>query len=175
MGVSFTGCEQIKSIADHEFDVELSGYLDVVVEAEGQLKSLDVAGRINQTVSVNPKANEDIYEYWNDIKKFAINSCKLFCDNDGGLAGTELRNISVTVVGVVNEVDVKAVFEINSWTIEYGATYVLTDSDNNYNKLVQMLNAGVAFDVTMVADCDIVGAHFGFEFLEDVHITANPL
>ncbi len=170
MGVSFTGCEKIKSLADHEFDVELSGYLDLVVQAEGQLKSLDVAGHIDEEVSISPKSNPDVYEYWNEIKRFAINSCKLVCDNDGGLAGTELRNIVVTVDGVET-----AVFKINSWTIEYGATYNLTDSDSNYAKLVKMLDAGEPFDVRFEADCDVVGAHFGIEFLEDVHVTANPL
>ncbi len=170
MGVSFTGCEKIKSLADHEFDVELSGYLDVVVEGEGLLKSLDVAGKIDETVKITPKNNEDILEYWDEIKKFAINSCKLVCENDGGLAGTVLTNIVVTVTGVE-----KAEFFIQSWTISNGATYELTDSDENYRNLVKILEGGEAFDVRFKADCDVVGAHFGFEFLEDVKITANPL
>ena len=175
MGVSFTGCEKVKSLADHKFDVELSGYLDVVVVGEGKLKSLDVAGSIDQTVSVNPKDNEDVYDYWDEIKSFAINSCKLVCENDGGLEGTELRNIVVTVKEDNVETPIKAVFKINSWTIAYGATYELTDSDENYRNLVRILEAGEAFDVRMEADCDLVGAHFGFEFIEDVKITANPL
>ena len=170
MGVSFTGCEKIKSLADVKFDTDLEAQLDIVVPNEGQLKSADVAFHFYKKVSINPQANEDIYEYWDEIKAFAINSVELEVINDGGIS-TEVTNFVVTVTGKTEA----AVFNIGTWTIEYGATYALTDKDGNYNKLVKMLNDKEPFSIEIDGDCNLPGYHFIINYIQNVKITANPL
>lgn len=171
MGVSFTGCEKIKSLADVKFDVDLEAVLDIVVPNEGQLKSSDVAFHFEDEKSINPRDNQDIYDYWDDIKDWAVEGIQLEVLNDGGMS-VELTNVKVTIA--ISKTNT-AVFNVGTWTISEGATYELTDEDDNYNKIVNMLDAGQSFNVKFEGDCHLPGYHFIINYIQTVEVTANPL
>ena len=170
LGVSFSGCEQIKGLADHTFDVDLEGNLDVVVPNEGQLKSSEVAIHFESEVNIDPKSNEDIYDYWDEIKSWAIKGVKLEVINSGGVT-TELTNVKVTVKGGGET----ALFNVGTWTMKQDATYALTDTDGNYQKLANMLGNEMPFSVKFEGDCNLPSIHFMIKYMQTVEVTANPL
>ena len=175
MGVSFTGCEQIKSLADVNFDVTFTADLPVTVPGEGQLKSLDegMAGyRFTESESVNPLSNEDINEYKDKIKGW---------QNKGvTLTVISVESAPVVVSNVVLTVNngnaaTEAVFEIlEPWTINNGSLHTFTDTEN-ISKLIAILNAKKVFTVKIVGDSDTGSITIQFQYAQEVTVTANPL
>ena len=177
MGVSFNGCEKIKSLADVKFDVEFTADLPVTVSAEGQLKSLGNEMALYpfyKKVTIDPLSNEDVAEYSAKITGWAI-------------TGVELKVKAVGEVDVVvSDVNLAviygnttALFHIDSWILNVGETHPFYDTDGNFGKLVKILNDSLddenPFEVYIAGDSNKQPVDILFTYIQAVKVTANPL
>lgn len=167
---SLSSCEKIKGLFDVEFETTLSGDLDIEVQ-ESAMKST-ASHKFEKSAEVDPFANDDIAEYEDNIKDFAV---------DGVL-------VKVTYVSKKNVVFYKGTkFSIwddeggvdwtmeNDWPIEQGTELTLEDLSKVYLEVEKILNKKKAFNVGVDGLSSETGVFITLRIGIDTKVTANPL
>ena len=170
IGITFSGCEQIKSLADVEFDSELSADLNVTVPAEGLKSAALVAGfPFDESEAIDPRSDEDIDEYFDNLKSFDVTA----------MTGT-FRNVSKPVKIMSGTISVSSGSTVASWPIaDYevanSKSITLDNSDGQWDKVNQILDDKTAFKARIVGETSEGGVSFTLHIVIFVTVTANPL
>ncbi len=169
IGVTFSSCEKIKSLADVKFDSELSGDINVTVPAEG-LKSASVAGvGFSGDATINPRSDSEIDKYFDKLKSFDVT----------GAQGT-FKNVSKAVKIMSGTISVKSGSTTASWPIaDYevanGKSITLDNANGQWDKVNKILDSKNTFTVSIEGEASEGGVSFTLTILIKVKVTANPL
>ena len=167
---SLSSCEKIKGLFDVEFETTLSGDLDIEIQ-ESAMKSTAIH-EFKKYATVDPFANDDIAEYEDNIKEFAV---------EGVLAKVTFvskKNVvfySGTTFSISDNVDgVEWILE-NDWPIEQGTEVTLKDLNDVYLEVEKILNKKKEFTVGAKGECSEEGVSITLRIGIDTKVKANPL
>jgi hypothetical protein len=164
-----SSCEKIKSIFDVDFDTTLSGNLDI--DIQDALKSTN-SYTFKKTATVNPLDDEDIAEYIDNIKEFAVNEVIV-----------EVLYVSAGNV-VFKKGTTFSVFDNNSkvtwtlgsdWDVTEGTQLTLEDVGDVYKAVVDILDKKGSFSVGAEGESSETGVFVTLKIGIDTKVTANPL
>lgn len=175
LGVSFTGCEQIKDLADQKIDVEFEEDIVVTIPAEGKLKSLvnPLLIPFNGSVSINIMDNPDIYNHSEEIEDWEVTGVRLTV-KDPGAAEVVVSDVTVTVHSDYYEGD--AIFVVDgTWALISGEYRDFPNSNNNFSILENILDSYLPFTVYIDGESNKGGFNITWTYLQEVEVTVNPL
>jgi len=167
---SLSSCEKIKGLFDVEFETTLSGDLDIEIQ-ESAIKSTAIH-KFEKYAVVDPFADDDIAEYDENIKDFAV---------EGVLAKVTFvskKNVvfySGTTFSISdNKGGVDWILE-NDWPIEQGTELTLKDLNKVYLEVEKILNRKGEFTVGAKGECSEEGVSITLRIGIDTKVTASPL
>ena len=172
-----SSCEKIKSLADVEFDVTLTGDIDIDVE-DVVKKSSAAPFDFTAYGYIDPYENDDIWEYEEEIKGFSINDVVAKVVSVEDELGDPVDNV-VFLQGTYIEVwdDVAEI----RWTfpadfpVEVGYTVTLQDLGESWKILAGMLNRLSLIEIEMDGQCNTNNVYIVIQLGVDAKVTANPL
>ena len=165
-----SSCQKIKSIFDVDFDTTLSGDLDIDIPQSTAKSAANF--EFEKFVTVDPLDDEDIADYVDNIKEFAVN-------------GVVVEVLSVSTQDVVflkgtsfvikdNSITVSWTLE-NDWTVTEGTTIDLEDTGNIYESVVDILTKKGQFQVGASGVSSKEGVFITLSIGIDTKVTASPL
>lgn len=165
-----SSCEKVKSIFDVDFDTTLSGNLDIDIQ-DNPLKSTDNY-TFKKSATVNPLDDEDIAEYIDNIKEFAVN-------------GVFVEVLYVSTGNVIfREGTTFSVYDSNStvtwtlgsdWNVTEGTKLTLDDVGDVYTAVAEILDKKGSFTVGAEGVSSETGVFITLKIGIDTKVTANPL
>lgn len=165
-----SSCEKIKSIFDVEFDTTLSGDIDIDIE-ESALKSTN-SYKFQKWADVDPLDDDDIAEYIDNIKDFAVNGViakVIYVDKANVLFK------SGTTFHISDNID-KVSWTLGSdWAVEEGQELPLKDGAGVYEAVANILKKKSAFKIGAEGVCSETNVSITLRIGIDTKVTASPL
>jgi hypothetical protein len=170
IGLTFSGCEKIKSLADVKFDAELDADLNVTVPADG-LKSGALEGfTFSKSATIDPTSDADIEKYFDKLKSFEVYEVTGTIKSvTGGPVKILSGTISVTSGSTVAE------WTITNFNVVNGATIVLDNSGGQWDKINKILDGKKTFTAMVQGTTDKSGISFTVHVVIKSHVKANAL
>ena len=172
IGVTFSGCEEIKSLADVKFNSELSGDINVSVPAIG-LKSatLEADFPFDESASINPRDDSEIDKYFDKLKSFDVTQIKGTFKNVS--TSTPVKILSGTIS--VSSGSTVASWPIADYEVADGKSITLDNANGQWDKVNTILDNKNAFKIRIVGETSEGGVSFTLTIVINIKVTANPL
>jgi len=163
IGLTFSGCEKIKSLLDVHFNTHFSVDKNVVVPDVNSNITFDA------TTTINPKDDADVAKYGNLIKSFDIT--KAMCS---------FTNVSESFTLVSFDVIITSGSESAKWhfsnlSITNGTEISLPNTNGQWDTANLILGSLNPFTVRVTGESDKGNISFNFKTELDATVTANPL
>ena len=163
IGLTFSGCEKIKSLLDVHFNTHFSVDKNVVVPDVNSNITFDA------TTTINPKDDADVAKYGNLIKSFDIT--KAMCS---------FTNVSESFTLVSFDVIITSGSESTTWhfsnlSIINGTEISLPNTNGQWDTANLILGSLNPFTVRVTGESDKGNISFNFKTELDATVTANPL
>ncbi|MCK4746192.1 MAG: hypothetical protein KAT15_04115 [Bacteroidales bacterium] len=165
-----SSCEKIRSIFDVEFDTTLSGDLDIDIQ-EDALKSTNNY-EFHSSATVNPLDDEDIEEYIDNIKDFAVNGvvAEVVYVNKGNVVFKQGTSFSIY------DSNDKITWTLGGdWEIAEGTKITLDDISGVYEAVADILDKKGTFMVGADGVSSETDVSITIRLSIDTKVTANPL
>ena len=167
IGLTFSGCEKIKSLLDVHFNTHYTVDMNLSVPVPGSVGN--VASTFQGSATINPKDNAEVAKYGKLIKGFDISSA----------TGT-FKNVSKAMTLVSAELSITSGNQTASWqfsnlSITNGTHITFDNSNGQWDKVNAILGSLEPFTVTLSGETDKDGVSFTMTLAIDATVTANPL
>lgn len=165
-----SSCEKIKSIFDVEFDTTLSGEMDI--EIQDDVKKSTNEYEFQTSTLIDPLDDEDIDEYVDNIKDFAVNLVEaevMFVSKENIIfkAGTSFS---------VYDANDKVSWTLGSdWLVTEGTLVTLEDISEVYDAVADILAKKQPFSISVNGTSTEKGIFVTIGMNIETMVTANPL
>jgi len=167
---SLASCDKIESLADVHFDTNLIADLNVAVSGESKKSTVTESYYFNESVSVDPKDDPDIEEYFDKLKGYKVN------DVTGTIKSVTGGPVTITNATLrISSGDISASWDIPEFVVEKGASLTLGNDEGQWDDLQKVLNEKKLFTVSVEGHADKGGVVFLLSVDMAVTVTANPL
>lgn len=172
IGVSFSSCDDIESLADIDFTSNMSTDLNVVVPATGvHFKSANMAAGVSfsEQSNIDPKSDSNFNKYIDKIKSIKIQEA----------SGT-VTKISKPVKIESGTLSIFQGTRIASWSISnfdvtVGKKIILDSAEGQFDTLNQILNSKNVFTAKIEGTVDDDDVSFTVVVSIKAEVVANPL
>ena len=171
IGVSFSSCDDIESLADFDFNSNLGADLNVVVPATGAMKATVKIGGISfsEEEIIDPLADSQIKKYLDNLKSFDVQE----------ITGT-VKRVSKPVTIVSGNITISQGSKSTSWSVTNfdvvnGAKIILDSGEGQWATVNQILKSKGKFTAKIVGTVDNSDVSFTIYILIKVKVVANPL
>ncbi|MCD6544280.1 MAG: hypothetical protein J7K34_07200 [Flavobacteriaceae bacterium] len=171
IGVSFSSCDDIESLADFDFNSNLGADLNVVVPATGAMKATVKIGGISfsEEEIIDPLADSQIKKYLDNLKSFDVQE----------ITGTVKRvSKPVTIVSgniTISQGSKSASWSVTNFDVVNGAKIILDSGEGQWATVNQILKSKGKFTAKIVGTVDNSDVSFTIYILIKVKVVANPL
>lgn len=167
VGISFSGCQKIKSLLDKHFDTHFSVNMNVNVPAAS---SIDRAkSTFEASATINPKDDADVAKYGNLIKSFDISSASAVFSN----VSKDVTLVSVDLT--VTSGSYTATWHYDDMPITNGTTFTLSNDAGQWDTVNTILGTLDPFTVSISGETDVDDVTYTVTFNVDATVVANPL
>jgi hypothetical protein len=170
IGIPFSSCDDVESLADIKFNSKLSADMDVVVPNAVSFKTTQVA-----TVSfsgeemIDPLSDSNIKKYIDKLKSFDVQE----------ITGTVKRvSKPVTIESgtiTISQGSTSASWNISNFNVVSGAKITLDSAEGQWATVNKILKSKGKFTAKIMGTVDRDDVNFTISVLIDVKIVANPL
>jgi hypothetical protein len=167
VGLTFSGCQKIKSLLDVHFDTQFSVDMNVNVPAASSLTKVN--STFNESATIDPNDDADVAKYGNLIKSFDISS-----------ASAVFSNVSKNVTLVSADLTITSGSQTATWHYENvqitnGTTFALDNDSGQWATVNAILGSLNPFTVSISGETDVDDVTYVVTVNVAATVTANPL
>ncbi len=170
IGIPFSSCDDIESLADIDFNSQFSTDLDVVVPQAVSYKSTQTGGvSFSKEETIDPLTDSNIKKYLDKLKSFDVQE----------ITGT-VKRVSKPVTIETGTITISQGSQVASWSISNfnvvsGAKIILDSGEGQWAKVNQILKSKGKFTAKIMGTVDNYDVSFTINILIKVKVVANPL
>ncbi len=167
VGLTFSGCQKIKSLLDVHFDTHFSVDINLNVPSASSIENKTAV--FQGSAEINPKDDADVAKYGNLIKSFEVTS-----------NSATFNNVSGPVKLVSADISISSGSKSASWHIENvdlvnGLVIPLENSNGQWKTMNSILGSLEPFTLSVSGETDKDDVGFKLTLAIDATVTANPL
>jgi len=166
-GLTFSGCQKIKSLLDTHFNTHFTVDINVNVLASSSIGS--TAAVFQGSAEINPKDDADVAKYGNLIKSFEVTSNSATFNNVSGLVKLVSADISISSGSK------SASWHIENVDLVNGLIIPLENSNGQWETMNSILGSLDPFTLSISGETDKDDVGFKLTLAIDATVTANPL
>ena len=172
LGLSFSSCDKIESLADVEFNATFGGDIMIAIEdceQVGDGRVDDLGCSFSESILVNLRSDPDVDKYYSNLKDFDIL----------GVTG-EVKSVvrgPVIINGTlsISAGQMKASWIIDNFTVESGARITLDNANGQWDTVNKILDSKKNFTISIDGKSDKSNVSFVIYVEVETKVTANPL
>ncbi len=171
IGVSFSSCDDVESLADIKFNSNLGADLNVVVPAVTAMKATIKTGGISfsEEETIDPLSDSQIKKYLDKLKSFDVQE----------ITGTVKRvSKPVTIesgIITISQGSKSASWSVSNFNVVNGAQIILDSGEGQWGTVNQILKSKSKFTAKITGTVDNSDVSFTIYILIKVKVVANPL
>jgi len=171
LAVGIVSCENIKSLADVEFDTEVRTNLNLATDGTSMKSSLVVYG-FGGSATLNPTNDPEVQKYVDKIKDYTVNSITLTVTAVSKPGVKLLKDSFFKLYDTEDEVTwpLDADFDV-----EVGNSYTLSNNTGDYATVQKILRKNSTSTVSGEGYTNTSEVTITLDAVIDATITANPL
>jgi len=171
IGIPFSSCDDVESLADIKFNSQLSADLNVSIPASSNMKATVKGAGIsfNEQATIDPLSDSNIKKYIDKLKSFDVQE----------ITGTFKRvSKPVTIESgkiTISQGSKTASWAISNFSVTNGATIILDSAEGQWTTVNQILKSKGKFTAKIEGTVDNDNVSFTITILIKVKVVANPL
>lgn len=170
IGIPFSSCDSVESLADVEFTSNLSADLNVTVPPMGALKATRVEEvSFSGQATINPRADQNIEKYFDMLKSFEVQSLTATFNKVSKPVMIKSGTISIY------EGSNSASWSVTNFNVTNGASLTLDTAHGEWTIINKILKGKKTFTAKIAGAVDDDDVSFTVTILIKVKVVANPL
>ncbi len=170
IGVSFSSCDDIESLADIEFTTSFSGDVDVVVPASVSHASAKIdAVSFSGKATIDPQSDSNIKKYIDKLKSSDVQEVT-------GTFKKVSKPVRITTGSLsISQGSKSASWSIKNFDVANGAKIILDSAEGQWATINQILMSKNKFDAKITGTVDNDDVSFTVTIYIKSNFIANPL
>ena len=170
IGIPFSGCDDVESLADIPFTTSFSGDVDVVVSASVSLASAKIdAVSFSGKATIDPQSDSNIKKYIDKLKSSDVQEVT-------GTFKKVSKPVQITTGSLsISQGSKSASWSIKNFDVANGAKIILDSGEGQWATINQILMSKNKFDAKITGTVDNDDVSFTVTIYIKSNFIANPL
>jgi hypothetical protein len=164
-------CEDLKSLADVNFNTELQTDLNIDV-ADQAMKSTPAGYYYSDSTSLDPTSDPEVNKYVSNIKGYAIDSIKITVTQ---VTAGDVKILSGSIFSIYDDAD-RADWTLNAdFDVDLGNSIILGNDNGQWATVQTILGRNSEFTLSSTGYSSVNDITIVLKALINAEVTANPL
>lgn len=170
IGIPFSSCDSVESLADIKFTTTLSGDMNVNIPPSGSLYSAKLADiSFSGQATIDPTSDTQINKYLDKLKSFDVQEIT-------GTFSKVSKNVMLKTGNItISQGSKKATWQFDKITVSNGTKIILDSGEGQWTTVNQILKGKSIFTAKISGTVDDDDVSFTVTISITTKVVANPL